>query len=156
MIIVYRKLLNMSDIHSLNPHGDGHPGHETSDADVKKVTKFGLNLVVICGLAMVLMWVMLNYFASLKTKAAPPLSPFAGMRELPPGPRLQVEPVRDLVQVRALEDSLLTSYGWIVREAGIVRIPIDRALELVAQRGLPTKSQSAGGKAQSEKGGLQP
>jgi hypothetical protein len=45
--------------------------------------------------------------------------------------------------MQAAEDSLLKSYGWIDRERGIVRIPIDRAIEILAQRGLPVRPQSS-------------
>ncbi len=34
------------------------------------------------------------------------------------------------------------SYGWVDQPAGVVRIPIDRAMELLAQRGLPTRPQA--------------
>ena len=44
-----------------------------------------------------------------------------------------------LKQLRATEDAILTTYGWVDRKGGIVRIPIDRAIDLLAQRGLPTK-----------------
>lgn len=42
-------------------------------------------------------------------------------------------------QLRATEDAILTTYGWVDREKGVVRIPIDRAIDLLAQRGLPTR-----------------
>jgi hypothetical protein len=36
----------------------------------------------------------------------------------------------------------LNSYGWVDQQAGIARIPIDRAMALLAQRGLPTRPQA--------------
>jgi len=44
--------------------------------------------------------------------------------------------------MRAEEDKILKNYGWIDQEKGIVRIPIDRAIEILAQRGLPARSAS--------------
>ncbi len=41
---------------------------------------------------------------------------------------------------RDREAAELESYGWIDRKSGIVRIPIDRAMDLLAQRGLPTRA----------------
>src|SRR2546426_11208283 len=69
----------------------------------------------------------------------PPPSPIAEARapRPPPEPRLQSSPVRDMEELRAREDSVLTSYGWVDRQAGIGRIPIDRAVELVLEKGLP-------------------
>ena len=45
--------------------------------------------------------------------------------------------------MRAEEDQILGSYGWIDRERGIVRVPIDRAITLLAQKGLPTRAEGA-------------
>jgi hypothetical protein len=55
----------------------------------------------------------------------------------PPAPRLQTDPARDFENSRAADDALLTSYGWTDRKDGVVRIPIDRAMELTAKRGIP-------------------
>ena len=54
-----------------------------------------------------------------------------------PEPRLIVTPAADLEELRAREDEELKSYAWIDRKSGIVRIPIERAMELIVQRGLP-------------------
>ena len=58
-----------------------------------------------------------------------------------PEPRLQVAPPVDLAALRAREDAELNGYGWVDRGAGVVRIPIGRAMDLVAQRGLPVRGQ---------------
>jgi hypothetical protein len=57
-------------------------------------------------------------------------------------PHLQVQPAEDLAQFRASEENALTSYGWIDRTAGVVRIPIARAMDLLLERGLPTRSKT--------------
>jgi|SRR5882762_1072914 len=56
-----------------------------------------------------------------------------------PEPRLQVAPREDLQTFRAREEAELNSYGWIDRTAGIVRLPISRAMDLVVERGLPVR-----------------
>ena len=66
-----------------------------------------------------------------------PLPTFVGAGILPPAPRLQTDPHEDLKRLRAAEDSLLGHYGWVNRDSGLVRIPVDRALAIVAARGLP-------------------
>src|SRR5262245_35821991 len=119
-------------------------GHETSDANVGAVAKFGIGLAILSILVLVLMLVMLNSFEKQKARAAPALSPLASQRLLPPGPRLQVKPERDIEHLRAREDSVLTSYGWVMREAKVIRIPIDRAIELTAQRGLSARHEDRG------------
>ncbi len=52
-------------------------------------------------------------------------------------PVLQIDPVGDLKAYKAKEEALLNSYGWVDKDAGIARIPIERAIELTAQKGLP-------------------
>ena len=58
-------------------------------------------------------------------------------------PHLQVDPHQDWVTLRAREDQELNTYGWIDRTAGVVRIPIERAMDLTLQRGLPVSSTNA-------------
>jgi hypothetical protein len=54
-------------------------------------------------------------------------------------PRLQSAPIGDLKDMKAAEDKILNGYGWIDQQHGLVRIPIDRAIDLLAQRGLPAR-----------------
>jgi len=56
----------------------------------------------------------------------------------PPGPRLQATPELELAEVRAQEDAILSSYAWVEKDRGVARIPIDEAMRIVAERGLPT------------------
>ena len=60
-----------------------------------------------------------------------------------PGPNLQLNPPDDLRSFRAREDAELNSYGWVDRTNGVVHIPITRAMELIAQRGLPVRASNA-------------
>jgi hypothetical protein len=55
-------------------------------------------------------------------------------------PHLQIAPPADLQRFREREEAELNNYGWIDRTAGVVRVPIDRAMELVLQRGLPVRA----------------
>ena len=62
----------------------------------------------------------------------------------------------ELTDVRLREEEELNSYGWVDQKAGIVHIPIERAMQLIAERGLPvrpseTKSGASGKMAQSGK-----
>ena len=64
-------------------------------------------------------------------------SPSPGMSPAfhPPGPMLEVDPERDLATLRRREDAQLHSYGWIDRSTGTVHIPIERAMDLLAEDG---------------------
>ncbi len=68
----------------------------------------------------------------------------------PPEPRLQVIPAQDLSEFRARQGEELHSYGWVEPAAGVVHIPIERAMELTLERGLPARE--AQGKEESGKG----
>ena len=55
-----------------------------------------------------------------------------------PTPRIQIDDGnQDVSDLHARENLLLNNYSWIDESKGTVRIPIERAMELVAQRGLP-------------------
>jgi hypothetical protein len=55
-----------------------------------------------------------------------------------PTPRVQADDGnQDVADLHAREDLLLSNYTWVDESKGTVRIPIERAMELIAQRGLP-------------------
>src|SRR5260221_5213626 len=117
------------------PHIPGI-GHEHADIRARPIVLAGI------GLALVLVLVtglMLGFYDALATRAArlsPPPNPLAAAAgpRLPPEPRLQVHPVRDLRELREAENNLLDHYGWVDQPAGVVRIPIARAIDLLAAR----------------------
>jgi len=59
---------------------------------------------------------------------------------LPPSPRLQTAPHQELQDYCAVQQKEVSSYGWVNQESGVVRIPVDRAMELILARGLPARS----------------
>ncbi|MGH7961634.1 MAG: hypothetical protein ACRERD_07365 [Candidatus Binatia bacterium] len=116
--------------------------HEHSDVDVRGILMFALMLFAFAVVTLVLVWWMFDYFAVREARSDRPRSLLAGSpgESLPPEPRLQVSPSQDMQTMRAAEDALLNSYGWVDQQAGIVRIPIERAMQLLAERGLPARS----------------
>ncbi len=69
-----------------------------------------------------------------------------------PLPRLEVNERAQLYDFRRKEEDTLNTYGWVDQNAGVVHIPIERAMQLLAQRGLPTSPQSASAQAASKPG----
>jgi hypothetical protein len=121
-----------------NPAG----GHETSDVNVRSLAYFGGVLFLVLVLTLISMrWVFFHFAKS--QPLGPPPTPFENARTLPPAPRLQVEPRLELEHYRQEQQRVLTSYGWVDRPNGIVRIPIDRAMTLLLERGLPVRTQGA-------------
>ena len=117
--------------------------HETSDVNIRAVLGFGAALFVVAAVVHVLIYVLFGYFDSRENAKVPaeyPLAATQGHRE-PPEPRLQTDPRQDLADLRAKEDEVLGSYGWVDKNAGLVRIPIDAAVKLTLERGLPARTE---------------
>ena len=64
-----------------------------------------------------------------------------GQARNPPAPNLQTQPFKDVYLLRKGEAEKLESYGWVDKEGGVARIPIDRAMEVLLQRGLPARAR---------------
>jgi hypothetical protein len=121
----------------------GTHGYERRDVNV--VWIFGL--VALLALSFLVMHFLLNWLLNFFTNSPAPGDAFRRAQTAPPSmaqsfPRLQVSPRVDLRQLQAWEDAQLTNYGWINQTAGIVHIPIERAMELVLQKGLPVQTNS--------------
>jgi len=117
--------------------------YERRDLSPRVIGLFLAGLVLATGLVLLLIWGLFDHYAARQMRADIPPSPLAEVRQIPPDPRLQVNGPADLAAFRAKEEAELHSYGWVDREAGIVRIPIDRAMELLLERGLPASPQEA-------------
>lgn len=126
-----------------SPSGDPAGGYERSDLTAKSVAIFGVALAAVIILVLVVTGWMFHYFSAQYARVDVPPSPLARTRPGPPEPRLQVDPTKDLRAMRAEEDTRLTGYGWVDKEAGVVRMPIARAMELLVERGLPAAAKKA-------------
>jgi hypothetical protein len=130
----------MEENNAHTPHPDPALGHETTDINVWAVGKFAIALVVVTMVSLVLLFGLMRYFQSRETTEV------VTMVDPPrvfPEPRLQRTPIPDLRAFRAQEDKVLDTYGWIDQPKGIVRIPIDRAIDVLAARGLPSVTQAS-------------
>jgi hypothetical protein len=124
-----------------------HPGdnpdvhHETTDVNVKGILLFGAGLFVTAVIVHLLVWVLFGFFSGRADVRAVRQYPLTAGREnqLPPEPRLQANPRDDLIDLHAHEEEVLTTYGWVDKEKGIVRIPIEEAMKIVVERGLPAR-----------------
>ena len=112
-------------------------GHEERDVRLRPLLIGLFGIAAIVAGSFVLVAAVQNVVSRMADARAVSERPRVAMRELPPEPRLQPAPVEDLHEMLAEHDALLSSYGWVDREKGVVRIPIERAMQLVAERGLP-------------------
>lgn len=118
-------------------------GHETRDMNAWVVAAAGVGLVVMLGVVLAgVTWLQAGVMGPPAGVAPPPVRATPAVPPLPPEPRLEAVPGQQLREVRAAEDALLNSYGWIDRQAGVAHMPIDRAIRLLAARGLPARSAS--------------
>jgi hypothetical protein len=127
------------------PAEPGGGGYEKTDLSVKAIVTFGVVLTAVLIAALVSMAWLFDFFDFSQARRDVPPSPLASVRSGPQEPRLQVNPIQDLKAFRAAEEEILMNYGWVNKEAGIARIPIGRAMELVVEGGL-----SAPGNAQAK------
>jgi len=125
----------------VNTSGIGGPaGYETRDFSLRGVIVFGVVLAIICVVSAVAALWIFRYLDTRLVQSEAAVSPVAlPAGQLPPEPRLLTNEPAHLKAYREAQDAQVTSYGWVDEQAGIARIPIERAKELLLERGLPTR-----------------
>ena len=118
-------------------------GHEPNVVSFKGVVRFLIALAAGAVAIHLLIWgVFLLLKQDAKSEDRPlPANVERQLARLPPAPRLEDKPLAPRAQLNARENQVLTTYGWVDRKAGTVRIPIERAMDLIAHRGLAATPQ---------------
>lgn len=123
------------------PQGEqsgGDATHERKDADVIGLFMIVGLLLLILGICFLVCWGILHLFNRERDAHDRRLhSPRAAQVAAFPQPPLLVHPGREREKVQAAERTQLETYGWVDRRAGVARVPIERAMQLVVERGLP-------------------
>jgi hypothetical protein len=115
----------------------GAKGYEERDVAIRPIVVTAVFLVILIVVSLGLVWWLdtaLGRRDAARSASASPLAASYGQQE-PPAPRLQENPRRDLATLRARDEELLETYGWVDRSAGRVRIPVEQAMELLADKG---------------------
>ena len=141
-------------------------GYEHQDLQVSGILYFLLTIVVV---VMICLFGMRGLFAFLdhREKALQPAvnplltnvptdtrriaDPDEYLKKTFPDPRLETDERNQLNKESVREEGVLYSYGWADEKAGTVRIPIERAMDLIVQRGLPVRSQNIASDATAPK-----
>jgi hypothetical protein len=110
------------------------PSYEKGDVHFRGVLIFAIALVVGVVLTLVLVGGMIALLAQ-SSPSSMRASPTGTPTVVPPPPVLQAQPWENLRHYREEQSRILSNYAWIDRTAGAVRIPIERAMELVVERG---------------------
>lgn len=142
-------------------------GYEVTDVSVQGIGVFVVGLAISVGVFFVLCFGMGKVINNALEKRDGPANQWNQANNLPSGklrnmesnPALQQQQLQQLTQtfptprlqgddgnqdtadLHAREDLLLDNYSWVDRSQGKVRIPIERAMELIAQHGLPVVQQ---------------
>jgi hypothetical protein len=120
-------------------------GYETTDVNPKTLLAWVAGLACMILLSIVVAWVFFDVLAGYARRADPKISPLAETEKgPPPDPKLIPDEPHDLASVRQEEEQVLDSYGWIDKGRGLIRIPIARAMDLVAKEGLPSRPPPSG------------
>jgi len=134
-------------------HGPGHDAKPPEGFDKElhysAIWKFTIFVAAAMFVSMALMWGLYSFLKKGLVSTDPPPPALAGARVQPPppAPRLQPEPPKDLRELRRREDAVLSGYAWVSREKGTAQIPVDRAIEIVAEKGLPVPPTATPGPA---------
>jgi hypothetical protein len=127
---------------------------EREDLGAKPILIFLLALTIACVLVALALKGLYSYLDAYENRHQPVQNPLVqqtttdtrtverGDIKKFPQPRLESDETTEINAFRLQEEQTLNSYGWVDEQAGVVRIPIDRAMALVAQRGLPTRPQA--------------
>ena len=133
-------------------------GFEREDVSTTPLFGFLIGLVVTGVLVYYIIWGMFHFMDAYERKHQQRRSPMVQLqpetrepdtrktheeiKQLFPEPRLEDDERTEINDFRYQQDETLASYGWVDQNAGVVRIPIDQAMKLIAQRGLPTIPQA--------------
>jgi hypothetical protein len=133
-----------------------HGGYERQDIGARGIFYFLAGLLAATLLIAFLLSGLYRILDQHFRTHQPPVNPLAAnvpqdTRHVPPqypqtafpDPRLETDERTQLNSIRIAEEQKLNSYGWVDEKAGTVHIPIERAMELLAQRGLPLHGPSA-------------
>ena len=123
--------------HSTAPVPVETPRYETRDISPVGLLVFGVLLCLLIVLALSGSWrLTLDLAARQRPETAAVSAPATPLAV--PAPHLQINPPADLSDMRHAEEELLRTYGWVDRPAGTIRIPIERAMDILAAREVRT------------------
>lgn len=111
-------------------------GYEVKDINVRRTAYILAGMGAVTALVVGIVFVMVWRFNVNRQAAWSHLTPQQTAALVPPAPHVPVDPFAQLARVRAREERLLHSYGWISADHSMARIPIDRAMSLVAGKSL--------------------
>ncbi len=128
-----------------------HPNaaYETTDFSPGPVITFGVGILALVAVSFVIIIGVMKLLENLNP-VGQSISPVERVSQVPAPPRLEVEEGGDLAESLSKADAVLNHYGWVDKSSGKVHIPIDRAIDLLAARGLPVRTAAPPSKGASK------
>lgn len=119
---------------------DRGPGYETRDLALKPIIYFVVGLLLFGAVVQYVMTTIMTvyYFPQSDSANVPKFANVMKDTNKPYDPELQRDTTQDMLDMYAQEDAVLTTYG-VDKKAGTQRIPLSRAMDVVAQKGLPVR-----------------
>ncbi len=121
---------------------DSKTAHEANSLKARGLFWFAAALVALTGVALGVMAVVMRGFAP-EERELESLAPtrFAGDTGEYPSPGVQADTAVELKKMKAEDLGRLNQYGWIDRKSGVAHIPVERAIDILAKKGLPTPEE---------------
>jgi hypothetical protein len=113
--------------------------HEQRDLSLGMLAGSLVALALVTAAAIVAMALLLGWFNTRAVNNDPAPSPIGRADVTPPQPRLERTPAELRKQHEADLAYTMNSYGWLERDASVARIPVARAMEILAREGLPSR-----------------
>ena len=122
-----------------HPRPQHAPAEFDSEIHVKAIFGVLAGLALLVALAFGGMIAFSGFLKSRSIARDPEPLPLAAANAPRPRPRaaLQADPTADMTRFAREEEAAVSSYVWVDRANGVAQIPVSRAIEIVAERGLP-------------------
>ncbi len=132
--------------HDVSRHDLERGNHQEDAVDFSGILKAGAGLTIMTVLTYFVVWgaykVLVKTTDAVSTTRQYPMA-IGQENRVPPEPRLQTDPKQELKDLRAAEADTLAHYGWVDKNNGVVRIPIESAIKLTLERGLPSRETTS-------------
>lgn len=144
-------------------HADA--AYDRSDLGARGIVSFLIGLAITVIFVHLIVWGFIRAYTRFEPKAMARTSAITGPQAVPPqgdpvmrfpAPQLQPDEVADMNKYREAVEQQLNSAGWIDQKAGVAHIPVERAIDEVAQRGLPVRPQQTQSQPAQSSGTMPP
>ena len=121
-------------------HSPNGAGHEQSEVSVRVIV---VSLAVLLIGALMVCFLVVGIFQYFHHENQVDQIVKNTQQQIPPEPRVEEHPWEQLVTVRAREDHVLNTYAWVDQQNGVVRVPINQAIDMLAKQGVQSHDYMA-------------